>query len=332
MTAHYRNVHIIINPASGSDEPILNPINDVLGQFELTWEAHVTHEAGDGTRLTAEAIAAGADLIVSYGGDGTLMEVVNGLIGHDVPLALLPGGTGNGVALAVGIPQDLRQALMLIGNDSRGNTGQAGPSSRRRKLDVARCNDRYFIQRAFVGLSEEYIPDRQMKDSIGFLAYPISALRFISERPTIHYRIAIDDFVFEEDGILCLVNNVGYSNSDRLRDIVERAFLEVQVHGDDSAETVDGTVLDKITPDDGLLDVVLITSTQTVLESILSLPMRDKDSTLAKAHLFQGKRISISSTSPQAITLDGEEGGQTPAEIELIPAAIEIIVPAETPN
>lgn len=327
MTSLYRNIHIIINPASGSDEPILNPINDILGQFELKWEAHITHQAGDATRLTAEALAAGADLIVSYGGDGTLMEVINGLFGHDVPLAILPGGTGNGVALAMGIPKDLRQALMLIGNAS-----QNGDLWRRRKLDIARCNDHYFVQRAFIGLSEEYIPDRQMKDSIGFLAYPIAALRFMSERPTIHYRITIDDFVFEEDGILCLVNNVGYSNSDRLRDIVERAFLEVQVHGDDSLETVDGTVLDQITPDDGLLDVVLITSTQSVLESIFSLPLRNKDSALAKAHLFQGKRISISTTSPQKITLDGEEGGQTPAEIELLPAAMEIIVPAEAPG
>ncbi|MCA9866747.1 MAG: NAD(+)/NADH kinase [Anaerolineales bacterium] len=327
MKPPFRNIHIIINPASGSDEPILNPINDVLGQFELKWDAHITHQSGDGTRLTAEALAAGADLIVSYGGDGTLMEVVNGLVGHDVPLAVLPGGTGNGVALAMGIPQDLRQALMLIGND-----GPDGDLARRRKLDVVRCNDRYFIQRAFVGLSEEYIPDRQMKDSVGFLAYPISALRFISDQPSIRYRIAIDDFVFEDDGILCLVNNVGYSNSDRLRDIAERVFLEVQVHEGKDVETVDGTVLDKITPDDGLLDVILVTSTQTVLGSILSLPLRNKDSTLAKAHLFQGKRVSISTTSPQTITLDGENGGQTPAEIELIPAAIEIIVPAETPD
>ncbi|MBP6015928.1 MAG: NAD(+)/NADH kinase [Candidatus Promineofilum sp.] len=327
MTPLYRNVHIIINPASGSDEPILNPINDVLHQFELKWEAHITHQAGDATRLTAEALDAGADLIVSYGGDGTLMEVINGLVGHDVPLALLPGGTGNGVALAMGIPKDLRQALMLIGNSS--TNAKDGDLARRRKLDVARCNDRYFIQRAFVGLSKEYIPDRQMKDSVGFLAYPISALRFIAEQPAIRYRINIDDIVFEEDGILCLVNNVGYSNSDRLRDIAERAFLEVQVHEGDNTDTTDGTVLDKITPDDGLLDVVLLTDTQTILGSILSLPLRNKGSALAKAHLFQGKHVSISTTPSETITLDGEDGGKTPADIELIPGAIEIIVPAE---
>lgn len=77
-----KNVHVIINPASGKDEPILNPINDVFGQYDIPWEGHITHHPGDATRLTMEALEAGADLIASYGGDGTLMEVINGMVGQ----------------------------------------------------------------------------------------------------------------------------------------------------------------------------------------------------------------------------------------------------------
>jgi diacylglycerol kinase family enzyme len=322
----YQNIQLIINPASGGDEPILNRINEVFGQYELTWDARVTHQPGDATRLTQEALDNGADLIVSYGGDGTLMEVLNGMAVSNVPLAILPGGTGNGVGLALGIPNDLRQALMLIGSHATGRDDERG--SRKRKLDIGRCGDRYFIQRAFIGLSDEYIPDRQMKDSVGFLAYPLSALRFLSERPPIRYQVTIDDVTFEEDGILCMVNNVGYSNSERLRDIAEKLFLEVQVHDGEETTTVEGTVLDQITPDDGLLDILLLTNTQSILKSLLTLPLRIMDSTIAKAHMFQGRQVKISATPAQVITLDGEEGGQTPSEIEIMPQAIEIVVPA----
>ncbi len=125
-----------------------------------------------------------------------------------------------------------------------------------------------------------------------------------------------------------MINNVGYSNNERLRDIAEKLFLEVQVHDGDDTISAEGTVLDQITPDDGLLDIVVLTGTQSLLKSLLSLPLRNKDSTIAKAHMFQGKRISITATPAQTVTLDGEEGGMTPSELELLPQALDVIVPA----
>jgi diacylglycerol kinase family enzyme len=318
VATQFQNVHIIINPASGKDEPILNPINELFAGYEIPWEAHITHKPGDATRLTKEALDAGADLIVSYGGDGTLMEVVNGMVGRGVPLALLAGGTGNGVATELGIPTDLRQALQLIGE-----------SPARRMLDAGRSGDRYFMLRAFVGLPTDYVPDRQTKDSIGFLAYPISAVRFLNERPPVRYQIDIDGFQFEEEGILCLVNNVGYSNSPkRLQDMVERSFLDVQVHQGEETAAAEGLVLNAISPDDGLLDVIIVTGTKSLLQSLVTLPIRDRGEPLAKVHFFQGKRISIEATPVQEIRLDGEEGGETPCQIEVIPQAIEVIVSA----
>jgi diacylglycerol kinase family enzyme len=324
---HFQQVQVIINPASGKDEPILNPINDVFDEYEIPWDARVTHHPGDARRLTAEAIDAGADLIVCYGGDGTLSEVVNGMIGRGVPLGLLPGGTGNGVATALGIPSDLRQALLLIANSTRSNSDK-GDIPRIRKLDVGRCGNDYFVQRAFIGLSDEYIPDRQMKNSVGFLAYPLSALRFLTQRPAIRFQITIDDLTFEEDGILCMVNNVGYSNNERLRDMAERLFLEVQVHEGEVATTAEGTVLDQIRPDDGLLDIMLLTNTQSLLGALLTLPLRNLDSTLARAHLFQGQHISIAASPKQFIALDGEANLETPGQIEVVPAVLDVIAPA----
>ncbi len=317
MATHFQNVQVIINPASGSDEPILNPINDVFAQHGIKWDARVTHGPGDATRLTTEALDAGADLIVSYGGDGTLMEVINGLVGHKVPLALLPGGTGNGVATEVKIPNDLRQALQLIVDDPE-----------RRKLDVGRCDKHYFIQRAFIGLPDDFMPPRELKNSIGFMAYPIYAMRFLRERAPVRYRLTIDGQEYDEEAILCLVNNVGYSNSDRLRDMVERNFLDVQIHQGDVVITAEENVLNTINPEDGLFDVLLVTVKPSLLRSLVSLAIRGEDNALAQVRVIQGREIVIKATPNQVIKLDGEEGGHTPSRLELIPQAIEIIVPS----
>ena len=304
MTTQFQNVQVIINPASGSDEPILNPINDVFAQHDIKWDARVTHAPGDATRLTAEALDAGADLIVSYGGDGTLMEVVNGLMGrdggHSVPLALLPGGTGNGVATELKIPNELRQALQLIIDDPA-----------RRKLDVGRCDKRYFIQRAFVGLPDDFLPPRELKNSIGFMAYPIYAMRFLRERAPVRYHITIDDQEYDEEAILCLVNNVGYSNSDRVRDLIEKHLLDVHIHQGGEVIPAEENVLNTITPEDGLFDVMLVTVKPSLLRSLVNLPFRSEDNSLAQVHLFQGREITIQATPQQEIKLDGEEGGLT---------------------
>lgn len=316
MPNYFNNVHVIINPASGGDEPILNPINDVFAEHDLPWNAHVTHSSGDATLLTTEAIDAGADLIVCYGGDGTVAEVINGMVGRNVPLGLLPGGTGNGVATELGIPGNLTQALQLIANNAR-----------RRQLDLGFCRDRYFIQRAFVGLPEDINPSRDLKNRIGFLAYPLFAARFLRESTAIHFRLVVDGLELEEDGSLCLVNNIGFSNAKGLQDMVERLFLDVQVHEGSQVIQSESLVLDNIRPDDGLLDVLLITGDSSLTKSLSSLVIRNEENALARVHFLQGKHITIEATPEQCVRLDGEDCDYSPVEIKVVPEAIEVLVP-----
>ncbi len=316
MPDSFQNVHVIINPASGGDEPILNPINDVFTDHNIPWEAHVTHGPGDAARLTAEAIDAGADLIVCYGGDGTVAEIINGMVGRDVPLGLLPGGTGNGVATELGIPGDLTQALRVIAHNAN-----------RRRLDLGLCRDRYFIQRAFVGLPEDINPSRDLKNRIGFLAYPLFAARFLRESTAIHFRLTVDGLDFEEDGSLCLVNNVGFSNARGLQEIVERLFLDVRVHEGSQVIQSEDLVLDNIRPDDGLLDVLLITGESSLVKSLSTLVIDNSDKTLARVHFFQGRHITIEATPEQCVRVDGEDCDYSPVEIKVVPEAIELIVP-----
>jgi diacylglycerol kinase family enzyme len=315
MTTRYRNVQAIINPASGGDEPMLNILNDVFGQYGIPWDARITHATGDATALTRAALDAGCDLVVSYGGDGTVMEVANGMMGSDVPLGILPGGTANAVATELGIPTALRDAVQVICE-----------SSTRRKLDVGRAGDRYFLLRVYTGIPGEYTATRELKDRFGLLAYPLSALRLLRERSSVRFHIEVDEQIIEEEGLLCFVNNIAYARTPRLQAWVERFFLDVRAHDGESAVSIHEPVLHTIDPSDGLLDVLLLAPESLTLASLANALVRTEE-TVARAHLFQGKRIHLDADPPQPVGIDGETLGDTPVTIEVIPQAIEVIVP-----
>ena len=70
-----RKVHLIINPAAGQPQAILNQINDIFYPAGVEWSVSITLKSGDATRFAHQAIAEGAEAIGAYGGDGTVMEV-----------------------------------------------------------------------------------------------------------------------------------------------------------------------------------------------------------------------------------------------------------------
>lgn len=314
MTTAFRNVAVIINPAAGNNEPVLNTVNDVLAQYDIKWEALVTHGTGDATRLARQAAESGYDLIACYGGDGTLMEIVNGLMGKEVTLGILPGGTGNTVAADLGIPPKLADALRVVAT-----------SSGRRWLDVGEINGRYFLLRAYTGIGDDHNASRELKDRLGILAYPISGLRFLKEHPPARFRLTIDEQIIEEVGLMCYVNNIAYSRSPRLQDWVERTFLDVKVHTGDEPESAAEPLLQTIDPTDGLLDIMLLSQDPFTLQALKSFVVRSGD-TQATVHFRQGKRVRIEADPPQGLWIDGEAWGTTPADIQIVPAAIEVVV------
>ena len=107
MPSIYKHIHIIINPAAGKDKPILNTLNAAFSGSDIDWNIKITHKFGDAARLAKEAAADGVDLVAGYGGDGTQLEVANGLFRTGVPMAILPGGTGNAMAFELNIPREL---------------------------------------------------------------------------------------------------------------------------------------------------------------------------------------------------------------------------------
>jgi len=290
--AKYKKIKVIINPAAGKDEPILNILNDVFHRQGIDWDVSLTRQFGDATQLAQEAAASGEyDLVTGYGGDGTQMEIANGMKGSSVPLAILPGGTGNAMAFELNIPRNLRQAAALI-----------GASQNVKSVDLAKANDTYFMLRLYSGVEEGQKTSREQKDKYGILAYPFSVVSMGRELNHARYRLTIDGELIEEDGVSCFVVNAG------------------SIGGVNLSFDVDIDVTD------GLLDVFMIDTSISTLRSATGrfLHVRTNQAGL---HYWQGKEIVMEVEPPQTIWVDGELLGPTPLTITAVPGAVQIVVP-----
>ena len=72
MSVPFKRIHVVINPAAGKNEPILNTLNSVFRDYALKWDVSITQSNDEGQRQAREAVEGGADLVVAYGGDGTI--------------------------------------------------------------------------------------------------------------------------------------------------------------------------------------------------------------------------------------------------------------------
>lgn len=300
----FTNIHFIINPVSGQPKPVLRTLNDVLFPCDVEWDLSLTRGDGSGRRQAREAIEAGADLIVAYGGDGTVKDVMNGLIGSDVPLAILHGGTGNAMAYELGIPVDLRQATALVidDHDLRGvdvgkvvcENGDAGEPG-------------YFMLRAGIGLQTNIATEatREFKDRFGNLAYVLASLRSLTDSESVTFDLSIDGEDVSAQGLLCMITNsasIGGPRSFRF------------------ATEVD--------PCDGVLDVfVLDASFESIMNSVL-----EANPALFVQRWKSQDEITLQTPSPLPVTLDGEAFGQTPIAVSIIPQAVNVLVPPSKPK
>jgi diacylglycerol kinase family enzyme len=164
---------LIVNPwATSVSARLKNLVVYALrGRYDI--EAVETQARDHATALTREAVGEGFDLVVAFGGDGTLNEVVNGLAGSDTPVSVLPGGCTNVVCRMLGIPTDVVDAtehLLQLSDDLRP-----------RRIDLGRVNGRYFVFSSGVGIDAEatdWVDSRPwLKSRSGDLAFTIAAVQ-----------------------------------------------------------------------------------------------------------------------------------------------------------
>ena len=289
-------VAVVFNPVTGGGDPAdrRRDTQEALERagLEVLWLETTKEDPGQG--LTAKAVAEGVSLVMAHGGDGTVMACVTGLAGTEVPLAVLPGGTGNLLATNFDIPSDLDEAV------------QVAVAGDRVRLDVGAMDDDRFVVMGGIGFDAAMLRDAdpELKEHLGAVAYVLSGFKNLRRRAT-RYRLRLDDRPpIERTGQGVLIGNLG-----RLQGGLP--------------------VMPDARPDDGLLDVAVL-ETRTLLDWLalaarVVARRRRKDPQL---ELFQARRIEINCDTPQPVERDGDPAGaRDHLVVEVVPKALTLCVP-----
>ena len=201
---HAGRIAIIVNPVSGttSKEASANEAAIRLRNMGHEVDVFYTGCPGDATRLAREACARGAGLVIAVGGDGTVNETAKALCDTDVPLGIMPMGSGNGLARHLGIPIDLEGALKVI------------TDGKVRVIDYCTMNGEAFFCTFGVGFDAAVTHAFSKQPGRGLVTYMKSALmEFLRFNPA-EYTIKAGNKVLTEKAFLVAVCNTSqYGNN-----------------------------------------------------------------------------------------------------------------------
>lgn len=288
-----KKARLIYNPSSGKEEikRRLPHILELLERGGIETSTHATVGAGDASWAADDAVKRGFDIIVSAGGDGTLNEIVSGIAGKDdrPQIGILPFGTTNDVARALGIPRSTEAACELIVSGST------------KRIDIGKMNNRYFINIAAGGSLTEltYEVPSKLKTVIGQMAYYVKGLEKLPRLRPIHVNLRMEERILHEDIMLFLIAN---------------------------SRSVGGIELaPKARMDDGLFDVFILRKCNLAeFIRIVSLAMRGEHLQAPQLEYFQSRYIEVSSPDYVQLNMDGEFGGTLPVQCMLLPSHIEV--------
>jgi diacylglycerol kinase (ATP) len=294
-----RRVLVILNPASGQHEAEDSrcTIEELLRERGIAFDMCETRAEGDAFRWARDTNPAEHNAIIAAGGDGTIVETMNGLlsVNSDVPLLPVPLGTANGLARALKLPLTTKGALesALDGDTAR--------------LDVVHVVNRnhHFLLFAGAGYDAKVIreADREQKDKHGFMAYIYAALKLLKKQR--NQRITL------------------YLDGQRL-DVFAHTVLLFNASSFDIAGIPVGPKADAR---DGLLEVVLLRDPTRwgllrELWNLLTHRLNPKQN-----QFLQASSVKIETARPLPFQSDGDVLGETPVEIEIKPKAVTFVVP-----
>jgi len=238
-------------------------------------------------------------MVAAYGGDGTVMDAAAGLLGSDIPLAILPGGTGNAFAKELLIPTDFTEASSVMMSDQ----------SNVRTVDICEAGDRLFLLRMGVGLEADITQraDRSAKDRLGILAYLTASVKAWNKAKISHFTLVMDGKTAKINGLACTVANAATLGMPGV------------------------SISQKIKIDDGLLDVfVLRKADMKGLASLAASVSGRSEFNLFVDKLphWQCKEVTITSEPVQSIEADGEEWDETPVHVRVLPGVLKVNTPA----
>jgi diacylglycerol kinase (ATP) len=295
----------LVNPASenGATGRRWPQLAHEAAQRGLSGNALLSERPGHLSELARSAVDDGAELLVVVGGDGTLNEVVNGIAERDVELAVVPRGTGWDFVRTYGIPRRIDRAVDVA---LHGKTLEIDLGRVTYRAWSGADETRWFANVASVGMSGAVAKraNETTKALGGKISYFWSVIAVFARWQVGEVRVSVDD-----------VERAG-----RMHDVI---VANGRYFGGGMMIVPDAS------SDDGLLDVLLI-GDLTKRDLMFTLPKtyRGKHLPHPKAELLRGRVVTVDSTSPLPVELDGEQPGTTPVRVEIVPRALKLRVPA----
>jgi len=292
-----RRAAVVFNPLKVPDLPGMTERVDRFmserGWAPPLWLETTADDPGIG--MCERAIHDGCDVVFVCGGDGTVMAAVTALAGCDMPLAVLPAGTGNLLARNLDLPIDDEDEALRIGIEGRTVD-----------LDVGAIEDRKFAVMAGLGFDAAMMRDAPegLKKAVGWPAYLISAAKHLRGR-----RITLTLTVDDEESITRRVRTVIVGNVGRLQGGVP--------------------LLPDAKPDDGLLDVVLI-APRNIADwlRVAGRVLRRADVPDRKMERFRGRHVVVEARRSQPRQIDGDIiSASRTMDIAIEAAALKVKVP-----
>jgi undecaprenyl-diphosphatase len=295
-------VLLITNPAAARTRPrAVADVMQTLGSAGWSAEVLATGGPGDARRLAEYGVAQGVDVVAVFGGDGTTMQAAAALVGTEVALGVIPGGTGNLLAGNLRIPASPARAAraLVAGRPRPFDLGRMERAGGPQYFAVA-CGAGYDA-RVMAGTLSEH------KRRWGMAAYVATTLRLIGNIRSATHLITIDGVDYDAHAAMVLVANCGE---------VIPPFVKLRAG---------------IRPDDGVLDVVVMRansfgqSVRAVWDLLRDAPTAEGIETYVG--YARGREITVVTDPVEPVQLDGEPGGETPFTVNVVPGAIRILVP-----
>ncbi|UCC65052.1 MAG: diacylglycerol kinase family lipid kinase [Anaerolineae bacterium] len=299
---------LIFNPAAGARD-VRREVGQVVAFLERQrWQVDLRETRGpaDATAFARQAVELGKGAVLVVGGDGTINEVVNGLVGSEVVVGLLPAGTGNvwAMEMCLPIPGPIRWHTLLDATRSLVQ-GEVRP------IDLGRVNGRYFLLWGGIGLDAQVTqrmePRTRTTKRLGALAYGVTAFLVAKDFLGTRTRVVADGLKIRTRSMLIIISNAQLYA--RIARVASRAYL-----------------------DDGLLDVCVFKGSglpMTLLHVIHILTERHLQD--PRVAYIQARQVTIETRRPLLVQVDGDPIGTTPVTFEAVPRALRIIVPPEVP-
>lgn len=285
-------VLLVANPAARRGGPLREAALKAFRDAGIHCDAMLTEKPGDGAELCMMH-ASKYDVVFTLGGDGTAMEVVGALAGSGKPVGILPGGTGNLIARALGTPLLMRRAVRSL------------LDGRIVEVDLGVIRGRRFAFAAGVGIDSSMIEGASaaLKHRLGVLAYVIAAARALVRGRNFHVRATVDGELIERKAASVMVTNFGSVLNERL------------------------TLGPDIRQDDGRLDLCVFSPEGTWDALRILWRLARKDFRDDPCMLFRkGEHFTVETVPPAPAQADGELIGDTPFEVRVDPHAATLLV------